>query len=87
MSSRQNYLLARIAGSGLHTFVLFLGPHIVRVANAAVTHRSTAFSGKITSYFTWPESWFDVEALSSAFSPVYAGDAWQVHRCVPHPHF
>lgn len=28
-------------GSGLHTFVLFLGPHIVRVTNAAVLHGNT----------------------------------------------
>jgi len=28
-------------GSGLHTFVLFLGPHIVRIANAAVLHGNT----------------------------------------------
>lgn len=28
-------------GSGLHTFVLFLGPHILRVANAAVLHGNT----------------------------------------------
>lgn len=28
-------------GSGLHTFVLFLGPHIVRIANAAILHGNT----------------------------------------------
>jgi len=28
-------------GSGLHTFVLFLGPHIVRIANAALLHGNT----------------------------------------------
>ena len=33
-------------GSGLHTFVLFLGPHIVRVANAAVRNGSTGASGE-----------------------------------------
>jgi hypothetical protein len=31
-------------GSGLHTFVLFLGPHIVRVANAALLHGHTGAS-------------------------------------------
>lgn len=31
-------------GSGLHTFVLFLGPHIVRVANAALRHGHTGAS-------------------------------------------
>jgi hypothetical protein len=33
-------------GSGLHTFVLFLGPHVVRVANAAVLHGNTGASGR-----------------------------------------
>lgn len=32
-------------GSGLHTFVLFLGPHIVRIANAAVLHGNTGACG------------------------------------------
>ncbi len=34
-------------GSGLHTFVLFLGPHIVRVANTALSTGSTDFSAQI----------------------------------------
>ena len=33
-------------GSGLHTFVLFLGPHILRVANAAVLHGDTSAWGR-----------------------------------------
>ena len=63
-------------GSGLHTFVLFLGPHIVRVASAAVLHRNTTFSAAIDSFFKWPGGW-DVAELSEAFSPNYAHDAWE----------
>lgn len=62
-------------GSGLHTFVLFLGPHIVRVAAAAAATRSTDFTAAIVSYVKAPATW-DVEGLSAAFSPVYAPDAW-----------
>ena len=58
-------------GSGLHTFVLFLGPHIVRIASAGVRLRGTDFSGEITSYFKWPST-MDVAGFSEAFSPNYA---------------
>ena len=66
-------------GSGLHTFVLFLGPHIMRIANIAILHGSTDFTGKIQSYFTWPENGWDIGALAQAFSPSYAVDAWDLH--------
>jgi hypothetical protein len=65
-------------GSGLHTFVLFLGPHVMRVANAAIRHGSTGFSARIHSYFSWPEDGIDVGGLAQAFSPRYADDAWEI---------
>ena len=71
-------------GSGLHTFVLFLGPHVVRIATAAVATRSTAFSAAIVTYFTMPQTW-DVAGLSQAFSPGYAPDAWDVPTNEPEP--
>lgn len=64
-------------GSGLHTFVLFLGPHILRIASFAVLHNSLHFTAQITSYMKVPSS-FDVSGLSEAFSPNYANDAWSV---------
>jgi membrane protein YqaA with SNARE-associated domain len=66
-------------GSGLHTFVLYLGPHIVRVANVALLHNSTSFSAQIESYFRSPQTW-DVSGLSSSLSPIYTSDAWVVTR-------
>lgn len=36
-------------GSGLHTFVLFLGPHILRIANAAVMHGNTGETERVAS--------------------------------------
>ena len=62
-------------GSGLHTFVLFLGPHIMRVAMTAMKAGSTNFSARIVGYFRLPATW-DLAGLSEAFSPVYAPDAW-----------
>lgn len=37
-------------GSGLHTFLLYTGPHIIRVATAAVACNSLDFSARINSY-------------------------------------
>jgi hypothetical protein len=62
-------------GSGLHTFVLFLGPHILRIATTALRFGSTDFSARIDSYFKVPGT-LDVAGLSEAFSPNYAHDAW-----------
>lgn len=62
-------------GSGLHTFVLFLGPHIVRVATVALRHGRLDFSADIARYFAAPAA-LSVAALSAAFSPTYAADAW-----------
>lgn len=64
-------------GSGLHTFVLFLGPHIMRVATTAMRHGSTAFSAQIVGYFRWPAAGtLDAASLTEAISPQYAADAW-----------
>lgn len=64
-------------GSGLHTFVLFLGPHIMRVATTAMRHGSTAFSAQIVGYFRWPTAGtLDAASLTEAISPQYAPDAW-----------
>lgn len=58
-------------GSGLHTFLLFLGPHIIRVAITASTCDSTDFSAQIHSYLAW--------------RPEYEHDAWdcRTHGSVP----
>jgi len=37
-------------GSGLHTFLLYTGPHIIRVATAAVACNSLDFSARISSF-------------------------------------
>ena len=45
--------LLLVAGSGLHTFLLFLGPHIIRVANAAIVCKNVDFSAEISNYLSW----------------------------------
>jgi hypothetical protein len=64
-------------GSGLHTFVLFLSPHIVKIAGAAVRHGHTGFSARIESYFRVPSEW-TTKALTESVSPTYATDAWDI---------
>ena len=54
------------AGSGLHTFLLFLGPHIIHVAITASVCDSTDFSAQISKYFSW--------------RPEYTHDAWDCAR-------
>ena len=66
-------------GTGLHTFVLFLGPHILRVASAALRHGCVDFSARVDGYFTWPAT-FDAAGLALAFQPRYAEDAFRA-RC------
>lgn len=51
------------AGTGLHTFLLFLGPHIVRVVHTAIECDSTLFSTDIVTFWAW--------------TPGYAPDAFQ----------
>ena len=62
-------------GSGLHTFVLYLAPHILRVCSAALQLGTTDFSARIATYATAPRDW-SVQGLSEAISPQYASDAW-----------
>ncbi|RYG57297.1 hypothetical protein EON66_00745 [archaeon] len=71
-------------GSGLHTFLLFTGPHIAQVANNAMMHKSVNFSAHIADYFTWPSS-LSVDALATAFSPQYAEDAFAIQGYVAQP--
>lgn len=40
-------------GAGLHTFVLYLGPHIIRVTSTAATCGSANFSAQIEQYLSW----------------------------------
>ena len=40
-------------GAGLHTFVLYLGPHIIRVTSTAATCGSANFSAQIEQYVSW----------------------------------
>lgn len=42
-------------GSGLHTFLLFLGPHIIRVAMRAGTCDSVDFSARLEGYWPYPK--------------------------------
>jgi hypothetical protein len=53
-------------GSGLHTFLLFLGPHIIRVANTASLCKSVDFTAEIHTYLSW--------------RPEYTHDAWTCLR-------
>ena len=53
-------------GSGLHTFLFYLGPHIVRVTNHAVQCGNTDFSAEMSSYW--------------AVNPTYADDAWTCEK-------
>ena len=63
-------------GSGLHTFVLYLAPHIVRVTAAATAARSVDFSARISRFVALPPPSWDVAGVSTALSPTYAHDAW-----------
>lgn len=56
-------------GSGLHTFVLYLGPHIVRVAAAAVAQGGTSFSARIAAFGALPPPSWDGAGLARAISP------------------
>ena len=75
-------------GSGLHTFVLYLGPHIVRIAAATLVHKTTAFTAAIDTYFAMPPTW-DVAGIATAFSPGYAPGAFvpaaHATAATPHP--
>ena len=39
-------------GSGFHTFILYLAPHVLRVAGTAIRLRSVDFSAQIDTYFS-----------------------------------
>lgn len=70
------------------TFVLFLGPHVVRVATTAAARGRVDFSARIERYFDFSAvgaatpamsqvgSWDLIAALSAALSPAYAANAW-----------
>ncbi len=64
-------------GSGFHTFILYLAPHVLRVAGTAIRLNSVNFSAQILGYFSIPAS-YDVEALAQAIEPTYAPDAWKL---------
>lgn len=64
-------------GSGFHTFILYLAPHVLRVAGTAIRLSSVNFSAQILGYFSIPAS-YDVEALAQAIEPTYAPDAWKL---------
>jgi len=52
-------------GSGLHTFLLYTGPHIIRVSTAAVACNSLDFSAHVKSYgieLEYDEDAFDCPA-------------------------
>ena len=53
-------------GSGLHTFLFYLGPHIVRVTNHAVQCGNTEFSAEMSTYW--------------AVNPAYADGAWECNK-------
>jgi hypothetical protein len=56
-------IFLRAGTGGLHTFLLFLGPHIVRVVHTAIECDSTLFSTDIVAFWAW--------------TPGYAPDAFQ----------
>lgn len=62
-------------GTGLHTFILFLGPHIVRVVVTASTCNSTDFSARI--------HWFKADHWMAVVG--YEDDAFECHKqlCAP----
>lgn len=62
-------------GSGLHTGLLALIPHVIRVTTTALRLGTTDFSAKIVSYGEWPKK-LDLASLSEAISPHYAPDAF-----------
>eukprot|EP01138_Halocafeteria_seosinensis_P000272 gb/GECG01000280.1/.p1 GENE.gb/GECG01000280.1/~~gb/GECG01000280.1/.p1 ORF type:complete len:549 (+),score=61.01 gb/GECG01000280.1/:1-1647(+) len=76
-------------GSGLHTFLLRLGPHIIMVANAAVMCRSIKFSAKISDYLTneYEDDAFDCPEDLSAGAAGEDVSIWQILRKVAFPCF
>jgi hypothetical protein len=62
-------------GSGLHTFVLFLGPHIAKVAEVAILNNTTNFTAKIDKYFSAPDT-YSMEEMAQALTPKYDADAF-----------
>ena len=64
-------------GSGFHTFILYLAPHILRVAGTAIRLGSVNFSARIIGYFSIPLS-YNVEDFAQAIEPSYAPDAWKL---------
>jgi vacuole membrane protein 1 len=64
-------------GSGFHTFILYLAPHILRVAGTAISLGSVNFSARIIGYFSIPRS-YNVEDFAQAIEPNYAPDAWKL---------
>ena len=72
-------------GSGFHTFILYLAPHILRVAAAAYGSDSVAFSARISRFVTLPPASWDIVGLSAALTPTYAIDAWQITTTTTSP--
>ena len=62
-------------GSGFHTFILYLAPHVLRVAGTAIRLRSVDFSAQIDSYFSIPTV-YDIESIVESLEPRYASNAW-----------
>lgn len=63
-------------GSGLHTFVLYLAPHMMRVCSEALQAHTTDFSARIERYVILPPPSWDLQGLSLALAPQYAPNAW-----------
>jgi vacuole membrane protein 1 len=62
-------------GSGFHTFILYLAPHVLRVAGTAIRLRSVDFSAQIDTYFSIPTV-YDIESIVESLEPRYASNAW-----------